>query len=106
MKSHTIAPVASQPDRTAPVWTKRVLPLMLTILASTLSLHAQGTATGGDADKQTIQMLLQRIERLEARVEQLEGTQAKVQAASLTGQPTSRQLTVPAAGPAEEPKPS
>jgi hypothetical protein len=104
MRSHTVAPVATRPGRTAPVWTKRVLPLMLTVLASTLSLQAQGTATGADADKQTIQMLLQRIERLEARVEQLEGTPAKVQAASLTGQPASRQLTVPAAGPAEEPK--
>jgi hypothetical protein len=83
-----------------------MLPLLLAVLAGPLSLLAQGTAPGADADKQTIQMLLQRIERLEARVEQLEGTQAaagKIPAATLTGQPASRPASVGAAGPAEAP---
>ena len=105
MKSHTIGPVRSWLARTAPGITKRMLPLLLAFLASPLSLLAQGKAPAADADKQTIQMLLQRIERLESRVEQLEGTQAagKVEAASLTGQPAPRPASGGAAGPAEEP---
>jgi hypothetical protein len=82
---------------------------LLAVLASPLSLLAQGTAPAADADKQTIQMLLQRIERLEARVEQLEGTQAaagKMQTAGLAGQQASRPSSAPAAGPAEAPAPS
>jgi hypothetical protein len=86
-----------------------MLPLSLAVLASPLFLLAQGTAPAANSDKQTIQMLLQRIERLEARVEQLEGTQGsagKVQAAGLTAQQASRPMSFPAAGPAEEPAPS
>ncbi len=108
MKSHAIAPVRSRacPDRTR--LCQENAPLVAGRSGAPLSLLAQGTAPGADADKQTIQMLLQRIERLEARVEQLEGTQAaagKVQTAGLTGQQPSRPVPGPAAGPAEEPDP-
>jgi hypothetical protein len=109
MRSHAIAPVRFWLARIVPGFTKRRLPLLLAVLASPLSLLAQGSAPAADADKQTIQMLLQRIERLEARVEQLEGTQAaagKVQTADLTGQQGSRPSSIPAAGPAEAPAPS
>ncbi len=108
MKSHAIAPVRSRLARIVPGYTNRMLALLLAVLAAPLSLLGQGSAPGADADKQTIQMLLQRIERLEARVEQLEGTQAagNVQAAGLAGQQASRPSSTPAAGPAEAPAPS
>ena len=76
MKSHTIAPAECKFIRVGPGWTKRLLPLALAVLASPTCLLAQGATPAVEADKQTIQMLLQRIEKLEARVSQLEGTQA------------------------------
>jgi hypothetical protein len=106
MKSHRIAPEGCVYIRRASGWTKRLLPLALAVVASSTCLLAQEAAPAADADKQTIQMLLQRIEKLEARVTQLEGTQgtsAKVQAVSATSQEAPHAQTGPAASPAEEP---
>src|SRR5579864_683955 len=46
--------------------------LLLGAVVTTASLHAQQPSTVAATDQQTIQMLLQRIDRLEARVSQLE----------------------------------
>lgn len=50
----------------------RVLVLLLGLALGAPALHAQQTTTGSDEDKRTIQMLLERIDRLEARVAKLE----------------------------------
>jgi hypothetical protein len=106
MKSHTMAPAGGKYALIGSGWTKRLLLLALAVLASPTSLLAQGSTTAADADKQTIQMLLQRIEKLESRVAQLEGTQstsAKVQMVSAAAQQAPHAPTGPAASPAEEP---
>jgi hypothetical protein len=56
------------------VATKRVTCwlLLLGAVVTTASLHAQQPSTVSATDQQTVQMLLQRIDRLEARVAQLE----------------------------------
>src|SRR5205814_6092043 len=59
------------------VW--RIFPLLLVILVNATILRAQQLVDAPAADKQTLQLLLQRIDQLEARVKQLEG--AKQQAA-------------------------
>jgi hypothetical protein len=107
MKSHTIAPVRRWLARSGQGWTK-LLPVVFAMLASPLCLLAQGTAPTADPDRQTIQMLLQRIERLEARVAQLEGTPGsggRVETVSARPLPAQRPSSGPAAGPAEEQAP-
>jgi hypothetical protein len=89
--------------------------LALAILLSARLGRAQQAGTvgsGSDADKQTIQVLMQRIERLEARVAQLEGTKAeafRLESGSAPSPFTARTASGPAAGPAEgqasQPKP-
>jgi hypothetical protein len=62
---------------------------LLGILFSSSILRAQQSADGVDSDKQTIQMLVRRVEQLEARVAQLEaGKQAVVPAPAPTPAPT------------------
>jgi hypothetical protein len=51
---------------------KRTLLTCLAVCACQLVLRAQGPTTAQDPDKETIRLLLQRIDRLEARVTQLE----------------------------------
>ena len=51
---------------------RRILALLLGILASSTSLRAQQVGDASAADKQALQLLLQRIDQLEARVKQLE----------------------------------
>jgi hypothetical protein len=85
--------------------------MLLGVLLGTQGAHAQGSAGGAGSDQQTIQMLLQRIDRLEARVAQLEstrGTATRVELAA--GTPTTSAQAAPmhppagpAAGPAEVP---
>src|SRR5438309_8602387 len=58
--------------QTVPGMGKRVLIVALGMAVSAPCLRAQNAAEA-NTDKQTIQMLLQRIERLESRVAQLEG---------------------------------
>src|SRR5437868_4896978 len=106
MKAHTVAPGGCAHTHTSSGWIKRWLPLAFAALASPMFLSAQESAPVAGADKQTIQMLMQRIEKLEARVAQLEGTRgatAQVQAAAATAQEVPHASTGPAAGPAEEP---
>lgn len=50
----------------------RILPLLLGILITTTILRAQQPGDAAVPDKQTLQLLLQRIDQLEARVRQLE----------------------------------
>ena len=50
----------------------RALALLLGILLGTTVLRAQQASDGADSEKQTIQMLVRRVEQLEARVAQLE----------------------------------
>ena len=83
---------------------KRVLMLALGMAVCATAVRAQETPSEANADKQTIQMLLQRIERLEARVAQLEGTHsvaAHTETAMALHPPTG-----PAAGPATAPEPA
>ena len=90
---------------------KRVCLLLLGILLGTQGVHAQESAGGAGSDQQTIQMLLQRIDRLEARVAQLESTRAaatRVELAAGTPAPSVQAAPIhppagPAAGPAEVP---
>jgi hypothetical protein len=51
----------------------RTVPLLILILASARPVSAQQAADPPNPDQQTIQMLMERIDRLEARVAQLEG---------------------------------
>ena len=83
---------------------KRVCWALLGGVLSASSLAAQQGPAGTDTDKQTIQMLLQRIERLEVRVAQLEDThaEARVQATSAPAV-EKRPPMGPAAGPATAP---
>ena len=79
---------------------KRVLMLALGIMVSAPGLWAQDAPA--DANAQTVQMLLQRIERLEARVAQLEGTHAV--AARTESAMAAHPPAGPAAGPATAPE--
>jgi hypothetical protein len=99
MESRTFAPVGFSLAHARQSMGKRALLVALGILISTPGLRAQGTGNGADPDKQTVQMLLQRIERLEARVAQLEGTHPEV----ARTEPASLAATHPAAGPAAGP---
>jgi hypothetical protein len=106
MKSRTFLPVGSFLAHAGQSVGNRVLLLALGILMSAPCLRAQGATSAAGADQQTIQMLLQRIERLEARVAQLEGTHTEA-ARSETVNPTAPAThppTGPAAGPATAPQ--
>jgi hypothetical protein len=107
MKSRTFAPVGSLLAHAGQSMGKRAMVVLLGILMSTAGLRAQEAASGADPDKQTIQMLLQRIERLEARVEQLEGTRAvpaRTETATAAAPPAAHPPAGPAAGPATAPQ--
>jgi len=58
---------------------KRVIPLMLGLLVNSTILQGQRTDSGADADKQTIQILLQKVAQLEARDAQLEARVAQLE---------------------------
>src|SRR6267143_322804 len=66
------------------VW--RIFPSLLGILVSTTILRAQQPAAAA-ADKQTLQLLLQRIDQLEARVKQLEAAKQQTAPVSLPSAP-------------------
>jgi len=71
----------------------RILAPLLGILLSTSILRAQQASDGADSDKQTIQMLVRRVEQLEARVAQLEATKQPAAQA-----PAPAPTTAPAEG--------
>jgi hypothetical protein len=112
MKSRTFAPVGSLLAHAGQSMGKRAMVVLLGILMTTAGLRAQEAASGADPDKQTIQMLLRRIERLEARVAQLEGTRtepARTETANAAAPPAATQIAAhppagPAAGPATPPQ--
>jgi hypothetical protein len=109
MRSRTFAPRPWAIAHATGMWTRALL-LAVGVLLIPRPGAAQQTApaaSGSDADKQTIQMLLQRIERLEARVAQLEGTKTestRLETASAPGQFATRAAAGPAAGPPEGPQ--
>src|SRR5207302_8556538 len=67
------------------VW--RIFPSLLGILLSTTILRAQQPIDAAAADKQRLQLLLQRIDQLEARVKQLEATKQQGGPVSLPAGP-------------------
>jgi hypothetical protein len=67
------------------VW--RIFPLLLGILVNATILGAQQPVDAAAADKQTLQLLLQRIDQLEARVKQLEAAKQQAVPISLPSAP-------------------
>jgi len=87
---------------------KRTFPWMLGILLSTSILWGQQTDAGADSETKTIQMLLQKIEQLEAADQQLQGRVAqleKAQQGTSMASPVSQEATVIPAG-RSDPKPA
>src|ERR1700740_1970042 len=78
---------------------KRMLPLLLGSLATATILQAQQPDDATVPDKQTLQLLLQRIDQLEARVRQLEAERQPAAVLSPADAPT--QASVPAVNEAE-----
>jgi hypothetical protein len=72
MRFRTPTNPCSQLVFAGPTAARRALVLLLGLALGTPALCAQQTASGPDEDKRTIQMLLERIDRLEARVAKLE----------------------------------
>src|SRR4029077_15819294 len=101
----TFRPRPARARRTSTGW---ALALTLAALLGAPVLRAQQAADGADSDKQTIQMLVRRVEQLEARVAQLESGKssaaaaAPAQAPAPSPAPASAPAETPAAGPAEE----
>jgi hypothetical protein len=92
-------PATRRPLRTSRLW----VPL-LGFLLNTSVLHAQQVSDGTDSDKQTVQMLVRRVEQLEARVAQLEATKQS-SAPGLAQAPTPPPVP-PAAQPEPEERPA
>ncbi|HYL13722.1 MAG TPA: hypothetical protein VEV41_11845 [Terriglobales bacterium] len=88
MKPCTVPPTRATLNLTGRMAVVQAFALLLGILVSTTVVEAQQTSDPPDQDKQTIRMLLQRIDQLEARVGQLEaGRQAAPQAAPAQAAP-------------------
>lgn len=77
---------------------KTIAIILLAVLASTVNLHAQQASDTAGSDQQTIQMLLRRVEQLEARVAQLEATRPSPAA---TEAPKPAPAPAPAGTPSE-----
>jgi len=86
MQFRTFAPLRPQRVPAGQTIVRPALLLLLGVLWNTPPLRAQqvGNASA-DTDKQTIQTLLQRIERLEARVTQLEAARQNLHSAPSRG---------------------
>jgi len=102
MRSSTLVPFAflarsSWAQRTSTRW---ALALILGTVLGAPVLRAQQASDGADSDKQTMQMLVRRVEQLEARVAQLEAAKSSA-AGALAQAPASAPAETPAAGPAE-----
>jgi hypothetical protein len=83
------------------VSTRWALALMLGTVLGAPVLRAQQASDGADSDKQTIQMLVRRVEQLEARVAQLEAIKSPAPAGAASQAPAPS--PAPAAAPAETP---
>src|ERR1700739_373666 len=79
MKSYIPPAGAARVPFTGLTIVKRVIPLMLGLLVNSTILQGQRTDSGADADKQTIQILLQKVAQLEARDAQLEARVAQLE---------------------------
>jgi type II secretory pathway pseudopilin PulG len=75
---------------------KRVAVVVLATLASAGIARAQQATDGAESDRQTIQMLLRRVEQLEARVSQLEAAKTPVAATAGPGETSGQTATTPA----------
>jgi hypothetical protein len=96
MNSCTLPPIRALLAPLGWMIVKRAFPLLLGLLLNMATLRAQQQPNAGaNADRQTIQMLLQRIERLEARNAQLEARVTRVEAAGHEA-PTAQLPQVPA----------
>src|SRR5882724_2743721 len=82
---------------------KPVALVMLAFLASAGIARAQQATDGAESDRQTIQILLRRVEQLEARVSQLEAAKTPVASIPEPGE-ASGQATTPPAPPESEPE--
>ncbi len=82
----------------------RMLALLLGILLDVTAVRAQQASDAADSDKQTIQMLVRRVEQLEARVAQLEA--AKPSSAPAQAQAPTPPPVAPAAQPEPEERPT
>src|SRR6266550_2918974 len=80
---------------------KPVALVMLALLASAGIARAQQATDGAESDRQTIQILLRRVEQLEARVSQLEAAKP-VTATPGPGEASGQAATPPA--PESEPE--
>jgi hypothetical protein len=101
MRSSMVMPFAflarsSRARRTSTRW---ALALVLGTVPGAPVLRAQQASDSADSDKQTIQMLVRRVEQLEARVAQLEA--AKPSAAAPAPAPAPAETAAPAAAPLE-----
>ncbi len=107
MLYRTLSSLAPRRVNTGPIFLRPALVLLLGLLLAKAPLRAQEAGTPvPDSDKQTIQLLLQRIEKLEARVTQLEaGKGPSLQPAVATTVASSTSPNPPAASPAAEPEP-
>ena len=75
---------------------KRVAMVMLGFLLCVQIARAQQSTDGAESDRQTIQMLLRRVEQLEARVSQLEAGKTAVAATSGAGDASAQTANTPA----------
>src|SRR5882762_11807618 len=82
---------------------KRAVVVLLGMLASAGIVRAQQATDGAESDRQTIQILLRRVEQLEARVSQLEAAKMPVAATPEPGE-ASGQAATPPAPPESEPE--
>ena len=82
---------------------KRVAMVMLGFLLCVQIARAQQSTDGAESDRQTIQMLLRRVEQLEARVSQLEAGKTAVAATSGAGDASAQTANTPAP-PVSEPE--
>lgn len=90
MKTCTVPPRKATLNLTGRMLAAPAFALLLGILVSTTVVEAQQTSDPPDRDKQTIRMLLERIDQLEARVNQLEaGRQAAPSAAPAQAAPSA-----------------
>jgi len=107
MKSRIVVPARCEAKGAGPERQRRTLLVLLAVLMSIGGARAQEPVKA-PTDQQTIQMLLQRIERLETRVAQLESTHVEPARAEMAGNVAlvNRPPMGPAAGPAIAPPPS
>jgi hypothetical protein len=89
MRFSALSPTRTMVTFTAWTTSMRTLLVVMAILMGAAVVQAQQAGDATNADTQTLQALLQRIDQLEARVRQLEAERQPVQAAAFTEPPLS-----------------